>query len=55
MKNLKINFIEDVKAKYVMPEAPKAPKAIKCYFKSFFPKTKLITRFPDINKNKNKN
>lgn len=52
MKNFKINFIEDVKAKYAMPEAP---KAIKCYFKSFFPKTKLITRFPDINKNKNKN
>ena len=48
MKNLKINFLEDFKAKYVMPEAP---KAIKCYFKSFFPKTKLITRFPDINKN----
>ena len=56
MKNMKINFVDNVELRYKVPEVP---KGYKCYAKHFYdrlmrniPKRKLI-KLPNINKNFN--
>ena len=54
MKNMKINFVDNVELKYKVPEVPKGAKSyVKHFYDKFMrniPKKKLI-KFPSINKN----